>query len=172
MLFLFDIDGTLISSYMDSLDREYDRWKVLPGRRQRLNQLLAEGHQLGVVTNQAGVAFGYVTEDQVHAKLRKVLGSLNLPETTPIAVCFAHPKARSPQYRDPSEVSRRKPSGAMIRELISRYPDDAADGVLYIGDRPEDAEAAANAGVQFVPADTFFSEEFQLPEPRKTNEQS
>lgn len=157
MLVLFDLDGTLISLYMDSPDHAYDRWQVLPGRRERLAQLQANGHQLGIVTNQAGVAFGYVTEDQVNEKLAEVVQALGIPQNTPIAVCFAHPDASLLQYRSPSEVARRKPSGRMIRELIGQYPAQTVHGVVYIGDLPDDAAAAADANVLFVPAGVFFS---------------
>ncbi len=165
MLIIFDVDGTLITSYMESADRAYERWQVLPGRRERLAQLLTEGHQIAIVTNQAGVAFGHVTEEQVEAKLTAVLEALDLPYTTSIAVCFAHPKARLSRYRAPTEVARRKPSGEMIRELIRQYPEAAADGIVYVGDRPEDAEAAADASVPFVPAEVFFSEGYRLEPP-------
>ncbi|HEX6292126.1 MAG TPA: HAD-IIIA family hydrolase [Herpetosiphonaceae bacterium] len=159
MLILFDVDDTLISSYMDTPDRSYDHWQVLPGRRQRIAQLMADGHQLGIVTNQAGVAFGHVTEAQVHAKLSAVAEALDLPATTPIAVCFTHPQARMPEYRDRGDETCRKPSGAMIRELMACYPAAAAEGVLYVGDRPDDREAARDAGATFVPATAFFGDE-------------
>jgi D-glycero-D-manno-heptose 1,7-bisphosphate phosphatase len=161
MLFLFDLDGTLISSYMDAPGRAYERWEVLPGRRERLAQLVADGHQLGIVTNQGRVAFGRATEEQANDKLAAVLRALDLPASTPIAVCFAHPNARLRRYRDPVEAARRKPSGAMIRELMAQYP--AAAGVVYVGDRPEDEGAALDAGVTFVPAEIFFSSAYELP---------
>ena len=56
MLVLFDLDGTLISSYMEAPDRRYDAREVLPGRREKLARLLIEGHRVGIATNQAGVA--------------------------------------------------------------------------------------------------------------------
>jgi len=36
MLILFDLDGTLISAYMDNPDRQYHRWHILSGRRELL----------------------------------------------------------------------------------------------------------------------------------------
>jgi D-glycero-D-manno-heptose 1,7-bisphosphate phosphatase len=163
MLLLFDLDGTLISSYMETPGRAYERWEVLPGRRERLAQLAADGHQLGIVTNQGRVAFGGATEEQAQDKLAAVLHALNLPASTPIAVCFAHPHARLRKYRDPAAAARRKPSGAMIRELMAEYPAAAAAGVVYVGDRPEDEGAAQDAGVSFVPAEVFFSSDYRLP---------
>ena len=94
MLLLFDLDGTLISAYMDAPGRNYDDWAPLPGVRERLAALQAEGHRVGIATNQAGVAFGYVTEADFRRKLGAVLAALDLPPETPVEVCFAHPRAR------------------------------------------------------------------------------
>lgn len=157
MLILFDLDGTLITSYMDLPNRDYHVWQVLPGRRERLAQLRAAGHRLGIATNQAGVAFGHISEDDVRRKIAAVLRALELPADTPVEVCFGHPHARVLSYRSPDQIACRKPSGAMLRELIAAFPQAAAEGVIYVGDRPDDVGAARDAGVTFVPAATFFS---------------
>jgi D-glycero-D-manno-heptose 1,7-bisphosphate phosphatase len=157
MLYLFDLDGTLISSYMDAPDRAYDRWRVLPGRVARLAELQAAGHTVGIVTNQAGVAFGHVSEARVEAKIAAVLAALGLPPDTPVAVSYGHPHARVRRYRDPALVARRKPSGAMLRELAAAHSAAAAGGVHYVGDRDEDRAAATDAGAAFTPAEAFFA---------------
>jgi D-glycero-D-manno-heptose 1,7-bisphosphate phosphatase len=158
MLYLFDLDGTLITSYMDRPDRDFTQWALLPGRVERLAALREAGHQVGIVTNQAGVAFGHVQEADVSGKLIAVLNALALPLSTPVGVCFAHPSASIRRYRDPAELARRKPSGAMIRELVALFPEQAAQGVVYVGDRPEDQHAAADAGVDFFWAEAFFEQ--------------
>ena len=73
MIFLFDLDGTLISSYMDAPGRAYRSWHVLPGRVELLAALRAAGHTVGIVTNQAGVAFGFIRETDFEAKITLVL---------------------------------------------------------------------------------------------------
>lgn len=156
MMFLFDVDGTLISSYMDNPDRDFSTWHLLPLRKQVMRNLVKQGHVIGLVTNQAGVGLGYVTEKQVQEKIARVLHQLDIPEA-PWKVCYAHRRARSPQYNNPKELARRKPSGTMIRELQRLYPDAAAQGVVYIGDSPTDEQTARNAGVSFEYADSFFS---------------
>src|SRR5688572_15078053 len=125
MLYLFDLDGTLITSYMDRPDRDFMQWAALPGRRECLAELRTDGHQVGIVTNQAGVAFGHISELHVSVKLIAVFSALDLPLSTPVTVCYAHPSATIERYRDPAEVARRKPSGAMIREFAAYYPEQA-----------------------------------------------
>jgi D-glycero-D-manno-heptose 1,7-bisphosphate phosphatase len=78
MLPIFDLDGTLISSCMDTSDRDFNNWHVLPGRVERLQQLRREGHRMAIASNQAGVAFGFVSERAVLEKLQRVLVALCL----------------------------------------------------------------------------------------------
>ena len=136
---------------MEAPDRAYDRWRPLPGRAARLAALRAAGHTVGIVTDQAGVAFGHVSEAQVAAKIAAVLAALGLPPDTPVAVSYGHPHAGLRRYRDPALVARRKPSGAMLREAAV-HPAAAAAGVHYVGDRDDDRAAAADAGAAFTPA--------------------
>jgi D-glycero-D-manno-heptose 1,7-bisphosphate phosphatase len=139
----------------------YHDWNVLSGRRSRLKRARDDGHTLAIITNQGAVAFGRITEEDFHIKIRAVLAALRLPDDTPIAMCFAHPDAppdTPPAYRDPEQVARRKPSGTMIRELVVAHPQAAAQGVLYVGDMAEDYAMARDADVQFQWAWDFFEE--------------
>jgi len=159
MLVIFDLDGTLISSYLDEPDQAYDRWHVLPRRRERLAELLARGNTIGVVTNQGGVALGYVSEEQALTKIAQALDALGLPAGTAVAVCFGHVESQDPRYNRPEVVARRKPSGTMIREVIAAHLDAAASGVIYVGDRLEDQAAATDADVPFIHAEQYFGDD-------------
>jgi D-glycero-D-manno-heptose 1,7-bisphosphate phosphatase len=150
MVKLCDLDGTLITSYMDTPDKAYARWYVLPGRVARLATQLAAGHQLGILTNQGGVAFGRVSERQAVTTIAAALVAMPLPAETPVAVCYADPRSTIARSADRAQAARRTPSGAMIRELVAADPAAAATGLLLVGDRPEDAAAAAAAGVAFA----------------------
>lgn len=163
MLYLFDLDGTLITGYMDNPDKQYDRWEVLPGRRAKLNQLLMRGDTICIVTNQGGVAFGHVTVEQANAKLhaaQRALGLLNPrsngdPARCTIFACYHHEEGTA-GWNDPVIALRRKPSPDMILEAIDEHPEAAALGILMVGDREEDHEAARRAGVPFQWAHIFF----------------
>lgn len=172
MLYLFDLDGTLISGYLDNPDKAYHRWHVLPGRVEKLRELLGGGNSIAVITNQGGVAFGFVGLDTMRDKLidavracgiarnlRMVIGPISAePQyegTVTIYVCFHDTRGIDP-FTDPDYAARRKPSPAMLHEAIADYPNAAAVGVLMVGDRPEDEEAAKRAGVSFQWAHAFF----------------
>jgi D-glycero-D-manno-heptose 1,7-bisphosphate phosphatase len=153
---------------MDTADRNYNIWEVLPGRLERLRNL--DG-PFGIVTNQAGVAFGHITESDVRYKLHQVAIALGwmgvelhdggLPVKTrevgplPVWACYAHPKARNPRYRIGHE--RRKPSPNMLREAMD-WGGFSSDQTIYVGDREEDEQAAKAAGVRFQWAHIFFKE--------------
>lgn len=175
MLYLFDLDGTLISSYMDNPDRNFHAWSLLPGRAEKIAALLAEGNQIGVISNQASVAFGYNSETDVEQKLCAVGAALGYGwielhdggESRELAtgarnagvlsvhVCYTHPRASVEAYQDDNLTSdRRKPSPAMIHEARAG---ENTIRVVFIGDSQEDAGAARNAGVAFQWAKDFFS---------------
>ena len=66
----FDLDGTLIESYMDRPDKAFAPVVLLPGVAERWAYLRSEtGNNLAIITNQAGVAYGYNSKDDVRRKL-------------------------------------------------------------------------------------------------------
>lgn len=168
-MMLFDLDGTLIRSYMERVDKRYDVVELLPGVLERLEEL---DEDIAIVTNQGSVAFGYQSEQDVIAKLKRVGSALDyfnislFTETferyttgidgqyamLPIYVCYSDKRSPDPRYQD---ARRRKPSGAMITEAL-RNAGQAAAGSFYVGDREEDKQAAADAGVGFLWAKDFF----------------
>ena len=154
-LFAFDLDGTLVESYMDLSTKNYHAVQLLPRRREALAELLAAGHLVAIVTNQGGIAYGYNSEADFEAKIAEVLRQLQLPSSTPIKVCYHHPKASIERYAEPAGCARRKPSGAMIRELMDELG-VAPTSTTYVGDRPEDEEAARDAGCCFLTERQFF----------------
>lgn len=153
MLYCFDLDGTIIGSYLDNPDKNYHTWHLLPGRRERLLKLVSQGNQIAIATNQAGVAYDYIKEYDFFIKMGKVFYELGI--VIPYYVCFAHYDATNPQYRDPIQVARRKPSGVMIREAMRKL-NYAPVETIYIGDLDSDRLAAEDADVKFIHADEFF----------------
>jgi len=154
MLYLCDLDGTLITSYMDNPGRDYHVWQPLPGRGLKIRALRRAGHTVGVVSNQGGVAFGKITEADWEQKIGEVCAWLGI-DWEAVYVCFADARSSDLRYNDPREVRRRKPSGAMIVEAMQRWG-YGFEQTVFIGDRTEDQQAAADAGVRFQWADQFF----------------
>ena len=157
MLYIFDVDGTLIRSFLrqGSKAHDYDDVEVLPGRAGKLFDLKARpGMRFAIATNQGGVAFGKQTEPQVRAKLARVVSELHMwdvPLTVHIA--FNHPGASLPAYK--RDDGMRKPGPGMLL-LAMRCHDMAKPDTVFVGDMDSDREAALAAGVKYADAQEFF----------------
>jgi D-glycero-D-manno-heptose 1,7-bisphosphate phosphatase len=111
------------------------------------------GIRIALATNQGGVAFGYMQEADMEHELQRMCEEGNIDD---YRVCYNHPKATIPEYC--KDDDNRKPGGGMIRDLLSCAKYVGFEDTLYIGDRPEDEEAAKNAGVSFMWAKDFFGD--------------
>ena len=111
-------------------------------------RLLNESDRLAIlVTNQAGVARGYFTEDligEVHAILRSELEREGA-HLDAIYYCAHHPSVGSVPYRVDCEC--RKPRPGLIRRAAEEFDIDLSESWM-IGDRYSDIELARNAGVR------------------------
>jgi histidinol-phosphate phosphatase family protein len=117
---------------------------LLPGVAEKLTPM--RDHLIFVVTNQAGIARGRITLDQVEDAIAEVdrrLGGI----LTAWKIC---------PHDDGDRCACRKPNGAMLTELGATYGVEMAESTM-VGDQEIDAEAARNAGVgRFVWAHDFF----------------
>lgn len=159
-LYGFDVDGTLIQSYMDdpSPSTAFPHVHVLPGRVERLRHLLSIGAKIAFITNQAGVAFGYQTVDETRNKLREVRRQL-VPSSACVSmhIAFGHPESNDPQYKALAAIHRRKPHPEMLLEAMGGWS-VAPHRTVYVGDLSTDRQFAANAGVAYIDAEDFFHE--------------
>ncbi len=150
-LIIFDADGTLCTTKSGATFRKTaDDWQWLPGRLEKLAELRNQGVKIGIATNQGGVAFGYLDPHEIRQELYK-MG--RLIHAAAIEMCFSHPNATIDLWRE--NGSRRKPGTDMLLAIIKDSGESKQD-TLMVGDRPEDEQAAKNAGVSFMWADAFF----------------
>jgi histidinol-phosphate phosphatase family protein len=118
--------------------------ELLPDVAEKLRPI--RDHLIFVVTNQAGVARGRLTLQQVEdaiAELDRQLGDI----ITGWQIC---------PHDDADRCACRKPKGGMLTELGVMYGVEMA-GSTMVGDQEVDAAAARAAGVgRFVWASDFF----------------
>src|SRR6266567_3016485 len=139
----FDCDGSLVSTKSGATFRkDAADWKWLPGRVEKIRDLIRQGKRVVVITNQGGVAYGFMQQEDILAELQKMCRSVGIPVGS-LYVCYTHPNAKLPQYR--MEDDRRKPGPGMLLEAMADFEAEP-DETLYVGDRPEDEQAAKNAG--------------------------
>ena len=139
-----DRDGTL-NEEVNYLHKPEDM-KLLPGVPQALKKLKDAGYKLIVVTNQAGVARGYYTEEDVkilHQYMNQLLEKEGA-EIDAFYYCPHHPVHGIGAYK--KVCNCRKPGTGMFEMAEKDFPVDRAASYM-IGDKRIDAQAGKNFGV-------------------------
>ncbi len=140
-----DRDGT-ISEEVGYVNHP-SRYRVFPFSAEAVRLLNERGWLAILVTNQAGVARGYFTEDlieEVHGLLRLELERRGA-RLDAIYYCAHHPTVGEAPYR--SDCDCRKPKPGLIHRAASELGIDLTRSWM-IGDRYSDIVLAHNAGLR------------------------
>ena len=139
-----DRDGT-ISEEVGYINHP-SRFLIFPYAADAIRLLNESGWLAIVVTNQAGVARGYFSEEMIqaiHEQLKRDLGNAGA-RLDAIYYCAHHPSVGEPPYR--FDCDCRKPKPGLILKAADEFDIDLAQSWM-IGDRYSDIELARNAGV-------------------------
>jgi D-glycero-D-manno-heptose 1,7-bisphosphate phosphatase len=151
------MDGTLTQTSSGAQFRKNERdWEFKPGIKWKVHNIhnLYPLVRLAVATNQGGVAFSYLSPNDLKIQIEAAATELRIPY---VLVEFRHPNGTVPAFK--KDTWRRKPGPGMIYEAILKH-DVEPEETLYVGDRSEDQEAARRAGVHFMWATEFFDQDF------------
>ena len=138
-----DRDGVLIED-VDLMTRP-DQVRLLDGVAAAIAAIQSLDLAVIVVTNQAVVARGLCSEDDVravHTHIEKELVSLGAARPDGFYFCPHHPHANIEAYRTQCEC--RKPSPGMLSQAALEHHIDLANSFM-IGDRPTDVLAGHRA---------------------------
>lgn len=148
-----DRDGT-INQEVEYLYRPEDL-VILPTAAQAIALLRENGFRIVVVTNQAGIARGYYTVEQMHG-LHRYLNEQLEKEGAGIDhfyYCPHHPEHGIGRYK---RVCRcRKPGTGMFEMAEKEYEIDKSRSYM-IGDKRIDVEAGHNYGVKGILVGTGY----------------
>jgi D-glycero-D-manno-heptose 1,7-bisphosphate phosphatase len=139
-----DRDGT-VSEEVGYVNHP-SRFRVFPYAAEAIRLLNENGWLAILVTNQAGVARGYFSEDvivQVHNRLRRDLETASA-KLDAIYYCAHHPSVGEPPYR--LDCDCRKPKTGLIDRAVLDFEIDLGRSWM-VGDRYGDIELARNAGL-------------------------
>lgn len=139
-----DRDGTL-NEEVHYLHRPEDL-RILPGVPEALRRLKQAGFRIVVVTNQAGVARGYYTCEDVEGLHRYFNEELRKDgaEADAFYYCPHHPEYGIGEYK--TACSCRKPKTGMFEKAAERFCVDKGHSYM-VGDKRLDVEAGRNFGV-------------------------
>jgi D-glycero-D-manno-heptose 1,7-bisphosphate phosphatase len=151
-LVIFDADGTLRRCTVANqpCPNRHGEWELIAGVKEGLAAMALKerGVRIGIASNQAGIAAGYLTTetalDLLHDMFEQAFGFRNRHDF--ILVCPHDPIAA---------CACRKPNSRMIDDIVFEAR-SAKRHTLYVGDLETDEKAAKNAGVDFMWAWEFF----------------
>jgi len=112
-----------------------------------LKKIKALGYEIIIVTNQAGIARGYYTEDDYQKLTAWYVADLKNQGIDILDVfrCPHHPEGNIPEYS--IVCACRKPKSGMFEQALAQYNIDM-DSSFMVGDKTSDLDAAKNAGIQ------------------------
>ena len=146
-LFL-DRDGVLLPAVKGKFIHGPDDFNnLLPGVARAIAQAIEANWLVFVVTNQAGVGFGFMDlndVEEVHDKMLKFI-SIEGGHVHEIKACYTHPLATVPAFINLNDP-RRKPGVGMFTELIRTWDLDPKDCVM-VGDTDTDIIPARELGM-------------------------
>jgi D-glycero-D-manno-heptose 1,7-bisphosphate phosphatase len=142
-----DRDGT-INEEVDFL-RSPDQLRLIPGAAASIRALNDRGILTCVISNQSGVARGFLREEDlipIHAKLQRELGYAGA-RVDRIYYCPHHPTEGKPPYNVPCDC--RKPATGMLQRGASELKIDPHRSFV-VGDRIVDVQAGQAMGATTI----------------------
>lgn len=161
-LIIFDADGTLRRCTLPGqvCPNRPGQWELLPGVAQTLAGIEwgspARGRTgLGIASNQAGIARGYLTEELALRMIENTVESAAgfRPVRGSIEIC---PHG----IRDGCPC--RKPNPLLLKRLMDFWG-AVPEKTLFVGDMESDQQAARGAGCHFRWAADFFAKRQSVP---------
>ncbi len=152
-----DRDG-VINKEVDELTSIGDL-KLIPYSAQAIRRINNTDYLVIVITNQASIAKGFITDEYlrtIHNKLETLLGRQHA-KLDAIYYCPHHPKKGFK-----GEISSlkkrclcRKPQAGMIKKAVKEFNIDLKKS-YFIGDSTIDVQTAKNAGIKFIGVSTGY----------------
>ena len=142
-----DRDG-VINREKDYVCRVED-FEFITGVMEALKKVAVLGYKIIVISNQAGIARGYYSEEDFHRITEWMRGEFRKKgvEVTDVYYDPTHPEYGTGKYKRVS--ARRKPAPGMILDAVRDHRINLQQSAL-VGDKLTDIEAGRRAGVKHL----------------------
>ncbi len=140
-----DRDGTIIEQM--GYINHFSRIRIFPFAVEAIRLFRKANFKIIIVTNQAGVAKGYLSEDMLNDMHDRMLRNFEKlgAKIDRLYYCPHHPKEGKGVYL--KDCVCRKPKTGMIEKAVSEFDIDL-DQSFVIGDRDSDIELAHRAKIR------------------------
>lgn len=160
-IFFFDLDGTLRQTKSGATFISFpEDQKPIAGSQKAVAYYQSKGFTCVGITNQGGVAAGHKSLESAIEEQRITLSLF--PQLSEIFFCpsWGEDCYKMDRKSEPLFISAhpgfscRKPGCGMIQIAATFFREDELeiDDCWMTGDRPEDEQCAAAAGINFIPA--------------------
>ncbi len=153
-----DRDGTI--NYERNYVHKIEDFELIPGTLEALRLLTDNNIKIYIITNQAGIARGYFTEEQFHDLTRYMLNCFEKNECKieEVLYCPHHPDGTIPEYTQ--KCLCRKPGTKLIEDVMKKEKLNASE-IALVGDRDSDIGAGLRLGITTYLVLTGYGSEHQ-----------
>lgn len=154
-----DRDGTI--NYEKQYVHKIEDFVLIPGSLEALKLLTRNGIKIYIITNQAGIAKGYFTEEQFHSLTQIMIDIFKKEEikVEKVLYCPHHPDGIVPEYT--KMCLCRKPNTKLIKDIIDDEKFEAS-ALALIGDKDSDIEAGRKLGLTTYLVLTGYGRKYQF----------
>jgi D-glycero-D-manno-heptose 1,7-bisphosphate phosphatase len=148
-----DRDGT-INEEKEYVSRIED-FELIPGSLGALKLLTQHKIKIYIITNQAGIAKGYFTENQFHHLTEHMINRFESEEIRieKVLYCPHHPDGVIPEYS--KACLCRKPNTKLMEDVMKEN-NFISNEVVLIGDKNSDIEAGKRLGIRTYLVETGY----------------
>lgn len=137
-----DRDGTVVRDYPDQDWANIKSPEFLTGSINGMQDLIKNGFEIIIVTNQYLIGEGFITIEQYEAFTEEFLKILEENHIKILDIFFC-PHSRK------ERCCCRKPEIGLIEQAVNKYPDIDLSSSFFCGDSICDMECAENAKIKF-----------------------
>ncbi|MFH2138858.1 MAG: HAD-IIIA family hydrolase [Candidatus Omnitrophota bacterium] len=141
-IILLDRDGVINKNNKDQYVRSWEHFEFLPGSIEAIKKITDLGIEIFVISNQAGVAKGLYTEEELSRMTQNMLGAIKAGggNVNKVHYCL---------HRDEDACDCRKPKTGLFEQAIVGRKVDPGQ-VFVIGDSARDIQAGQKLGFRTI----------------------